>query len=94
MDTPLAHEDADSQDVASASQPWTPTHSLSLFTQTEVQTREDGAWVSRRPTGLVNLVCNCGLSTGWIPRDQMPDDTELQGHGVPLTADADPMMVP
>ena len=73
--------------------PWTGTHSLSVFTQTEVQTDDAGVWLSRRATGLVNLVCNCGLSTGWIPSDQMPDDAELHRHGVPLPA-GEATMVP
>lgn len=57
-------------------EPWIIDHEVTLFAQ--VRTRRGPAddngqrWAEREPTGLMLAVCNCGLNTGWITRDQMP----------------------
>lgn len=33
--------------------------------------------VHRRFTGLVNYVCNCGFSSGWVPKDELPDSPDF-----------------
>lgn len=71
MDTsPLAHEDTDSQDVRTTTQPWTIDHSVHLFAQTESRpgpvTDEGEQWMERQHTGKVNVVCACGYTSGLI----------------------------
>lgn len=29
-------------------------------------------WMVRETTGLVSYQCNCGWSTGWVPRETVP----------------------
>ncbi|WP_097933749.1 MULTISPECIES: hypothetical protein [unclassified Streptomyces] len=34
---------------------------------------DNQTWPTNELTGMVHITCNCGYSTGWIPRDQAPD---------------------
>ncbi|MFJ5059037.1 hypothetical protein ACIP96_06410 [Streptomyces nigra] len=60
---------------------WATPHALHVAQQ--IQSRlgpadEEGQrWMEHRRTGLVNASCNCGYSTGWIPREQLPATDEL-----------------
>ncbi|MFJ6645780.1 hypothetical protein ACIQPS_08975 [Streptomyces sp. NPDC091290] len=67
-------------------QPWTQPHELHLFAQTVHRPAEDSDWREAQRTGLVHLLCNCGYSTGWIPRGQMPSLDELSAEHGNLTA--------
>lgn len=67
---------------------WTKQHELHLHNQVETKPGEpeaDGtAWMDARSAGMVHLLCNCGYSTGWIPRSDMPSREQLQAdHGSP-----------
>jgi len=75
--------------MATADTPWAQSHRLHLFNQIESRpgpVEADGtAWEETRATGFVHLLCNCGFSTGWIPRTRMPTPEELKAqHGVPF----------
>lgn len=84
MDTsPLAHEDVDSQDVAADSKPWTSKHELFITLQNEQRPDENG-WATVRLTGMVNAVCNCGLSTGWITREEYDSQDLHATHARPV----------
>jgi hypothetical protein len=64
--------------------PWAKPHELRVFKQTEHRPGE-GGWMEAQHSGQVHLLCNCGYSTGWIPREQMPSRDELLAdHGAPL----------
>ncbi|MFF1417464.1 hypothetical protein [Streptomyces sp. NPDC058280] len=62
-------------------EPWTLDHKVTWFVQ--IRTRpgpvEDNGdrWAENEHTGLMLAVCNCGLNTGWIGRDQMPTHETL-----------------
>lgn len=62
-------------------QPWTIDHRVTLFQQTKSRPGPvDGngdQWVEREATGLMLAVCNCGYTTGWIPKADMPDHAVL-----------------
>lgn len=62
-------------------EPWTIDHNVTLFQQTKGRPGPvDGKgdqWVEREATGLMLAVCNCGLNTGWIDREVMPDQAAL-----------------
>jgi len=67
---------------------WTAQHRLTLYNQIETTagpiTERGQQWAETRATGFVHLLCNCGYSTGWIPRTRMPTPEDLKAqHGVP-----------
>jgi len=67
-------------------QPWTTGHDLSVHNQIESRpgpAQEDGiTWADNRSTGMVHVLCNCGYSSGWIPRQEMPSFEQLRAaHG-------------
>jgi hypothetical protein len=37
----------------------------------------------RRFTGLVNYLCNCGFSSGWVTKDSLPDPTDFLREHLP-----------
>ena len=68
---------------------WPRGHRLHIHNQIESRPgpiEADGAsWLENRATGMVHLVCNCGYSSGWIPRREMPDHMQLKAeHGAPI----------
>jgi hypothetical protein len=67
---------------------WVRGHRLYLTQQTEARAGSADAraarWQETRSTGQMNLVCNCGYSSGWIARKDMPDLDQLRAeHGAP-----------
>jgi hypothetical protein len=74
---PSAQADADG---------WVRGHRLYVHQQTEARAGQSDAtgarWQETRGTGLLHLVCNCGYSSGWILREDMPDLDQLKAeHG-------------
>lgn len=70
--------------MTETAQPWATQHQLHVYGQTESRPNPTTGWWERRATGLVHLLCNCGYTTGWIPRDQMPSREQmLDEHGSP-----------
>lgn len=70
-------------------QPWAARHELHVYGQTESRPNPATGWWERQSTHLIHLLCNCGYSTGWIPRDQMPSREQLLSeHGTPAGATA------
>ncbi|WP_030682054.1 hypothetical protein [Streptomyces cellulosae] len=70
--------------TTTAEQPWVKQHELHVFKQTE-QSIDASGWRLINGTGLLHALCNCGYSTGWIPRDQMPSREQLTAdHGEPF----------
>ncbi|WP_460067366.1 hypothetical protein [Streptomyces sp. YKOK-I1] len=70
---------------------WATGHRLTIHNQIESRpgpVQDDGtSWLENRSVGMVHLLCNCGYSSGWIPRDQMPGPDQLKAeHGVPFEA--------
>lgn len=69
---------------------WATDHTLHLFNQIErrptpAADSQGQHWTEARKTGLVIAVCNCGYSSGWIPRSKLPGRlTLLAQHGTPL----------
>lgn len=68
---------------------WSKGHRLTVHNQIESRpgpAQGDGAsWLENRAVGVVHLLCNCGYSSGWIPRAEMPDPDQLKAeHGVPF----------
>ncbi|USQ82641.1 hypothetical protein NFX46_01965 [Streptomyces phaeoluteigriseus] len=68
---------------------WSKGHRLHIHNQIESRPgpiEADGAsWLENRATGMVHLACNCGYSSGWIPRREMPDPMHLKAeHGAPI----------
>lgn len=66
---------------------WTAEHRLTLLAQTESSAgtidHRGQRWLDRRSTGLVLAACNCGYTTGWIPRAELPSYEWLLGkHGL------------
>lgn len=55
---------------------WTFAHEVTWFAQIRTRPGPDG-WAESEHTGLMLAVCNCGLNTGWIPRDQLPSTEAL-----------------
>ncbi|MFD5874023.1 hypothetical protein [Streptomyces sp. NPDC060322] len=69
--------------------PWAKQHELHVYNQTEARPGKpeaDGtAWMDVRSAGMVHLLCNCGYSTGWISRRDMPSLEQLQtDHASPF----------
>ncbi|MGW2261440.1 hypothetical protein ACWCXE_27100 [Streptomyces sp. NPDC001780] len=74
-------------------EPWTVDHQVTLHAQTRSRPSPADAagdqWTEREHTGLMLAVCNCGLNTGWIPRDQMPSHaalTDVEQHARLITS--------
>jgi hypothetical protein len=68
---------------------WTAQHRLALYNQIETTagpvTERGQQWAETRGTGRVHLLCNCGWTSGWIDRKDMPSPEQLKAeHGVPL----------
>lgn len=67
--------------MAKPDEPWVIEHHLAGFLQLESRPgpvdEQGDRWKERRATGLVLYLCPCGLDTGWVARDQVPD---LQEH--------------
>lgn len=61
--------------------PWELEHRLHYLNQIETRPgtpKDDGTrWAERRLTGLVNALCNCGYSSGWVPGDGMPLPSDM-----------------
>ncbi|MEU5769808.1 hypothetical protein ABZ782_28225 [Streptomyces asoensis] len=76
-----AREDAERRDRGLD---WSKPHRLTIHNQIESRPgplEEDGrAWLENRSAGMVHLLCNCGYSTGWIRRQDMPDPTTLKAE--------------
>ncbi|MFE7966144.1 hypothetical protein ACFU0X_24430 [Streptomyces cellulosae] len=67
---------------------WVRGHRLYVHQQTEARAGQrdtTGArWQETRGTGRLAVVCNCGYSTGWIARENMPNLDQLRSeHGAP-----------
>lgn len=63
---------------------WTTPHELHIHRQTEAHRGDDG-WLVVQGTDLIHLLCNCGYSTGWISRAELPTREQLLAeHGKPL----------
>lgn len=62
---------------------WTLAHSVTIHHQYQERPGalvDDGSgmrWIDAKPTGLAIALCNCGLNTGWVPRDQLPSAEQL-----------------
>jgi hypothetical protein len=68
-------------------QPWVKPHVLQVFKQVERRPDKGSGWMETQGTGLVHLLCNCGYSTGWISREQVPNSEELAAeHEKPLAS--------
>lgn len=70
--------------------PWTTNHTLHLIAQTQSRPTpaadaQGDHWMEHRPTGLAIAVCNCGYTTGWIPKDQLPSLGQLIARHSPPT---------
>ncbi|WP_340382294.1 hypothetical protein U5640_36310 [Streptomyces sp. SS7] len=69
---------------------WATDHMLHLFNQIERRPTpaaddEGRHWMEARKTGLAIAVCNCGYSSGWIPRSTLPGRMRLLAdHGTPV----------
>ncbi|MFI5755632.1 hypothetical protein [Streptomyces sp. NPDC051569] len=61
--------------------PWISRHELTMFQQVRTldspADSRDACWRETEATGQMLAVCNCGLNTGWIARDQMPTHETL-----------------
>lgn len=71
-----------------AAGPWTTGHQLVVRRQWQTRPgpldKASGVrWAETRETGLVLAACNCGYTTGWIPRADLPSRAELGTHGYP-----------
>ena len=79
--------------------PWEFTHRIHYLNQIETRagapTADGTQWAENRLTGLVNVVCNCGYSSGWVPRDGMPLPADMIGaHPHPGYAPPTPATAP
>jgi hypothetical protein len=64
---------------------WTAQHRLALYNQIETGPPTSDGWATNRAAGRVHLLCNCGYSSGWIDRKDLPSPDQLKAeHGVPL----------
>jgi hypothetical protein len=69
---------------------WATDHTLHMFNQIEKrpgpETDSEGRhWTEARKTGLAIAVCNCGYSSGWVPRGKLPGRLSLLAqHGTPV----------
>jgi hypothetical protein len=66
---------------------WATPHQAYILQQHQEST-EDGTWKTRRTTGLVNAVCNCGHSTGWVETEDMDWEQWRGEHAQPTRLDA------
>lgn len=70
------------------SEGWVRGHRLYIHQQTEARAGQHDStgarWQETRGTGQLNLVCNCGYSTGWVAREDLPNLDQLRSeHGMP-----------
>lgn len=68
---------------------WATDHTLHMFNQIAQQPgpadSEGRHYMEARKTGLVIAVCNCGYSSGWVPRGKLPGHLSLLAqHGTPV----------
>lgn len=86
--TPEEAEERETAERRARGLDWSKAHRLHIHNQIESRpgpVEDDGtSWLENRSAGLVHLVCNCGYSSGWIRRQEMPDPVQLKAeHGAP-----------
>lgn len=68
--------------------PWTRNHQPHILMQMDArsgQATADGTrWTERRLTGLGVALCDCGYTTGLIPREQLPDTAQFAAEHPPF----------
>ncbi|MFE7791306.1 hypothetical protein [Streptomyces sp. NPDC057460] len=56
---------------------WTTEHRVTLLQQIETRPGDDAGagqrWMEARNTGRVLVACNCGYTSGWVRRSDLPD---------------------
>ncbi|WP_031514829.1 hypothetical protein [Streptomyces sp. NRRL F-5123] len=68
--------------------PWTLNHQPRILIQNEARPGApdtDGrTWTERRLTGLGVAFCDCGYTTGLVPREQLPDGLQFAREHPPF----------
>lgn len=72
--------------TATAQPTWTTPHQT-YVTHQQQESTEDGIWKTKRTTGLVSAVCNCGASTGWVDSEDMDWEQWRSEHAQPMSLD-------